>query len=53
MADGEDDDKQHEPTQKKLDDARKKGEVPRSQDLTTTAVYSGFLLVGAAIGAKA
>lgn len=47
----EDDDKQHEPTQKKLDDARKKGEVPRSNDLTTAASYAGFVLAGAAVGA--
>ena len=41
----EDDDKQHEATQKKLDDARRKGEVPRSADLGTAASYSGFLVV--------
>ncbi|UWP88768.1 EscU/YscU/HrcU family type III secretion system export apparatus switch protein [Aliiroseovarius crassostreae] len=52
MADGEDDDKQHEATQKKLDDARKRGEVPRSQDLTTTAAFGGVLIVGAALGAR-
>lgn len=50
---GEDDDsdKQHEPSQKKLDDARRKGEVPRSADLTTAAGYAGVLLVAAALGA--
>lgn len=52
MADPQDDvDKQHEPTQKKLDDARRKGEVPRSTDLTTAASYGGFLLVSVTIGA--
>ncbi len=51
MADGADnDDKQHEPTQKKLDDARRKGEVPRSSDLTTAAAYAGTLLVAVALG---
>lgn len=47
----EDDDKQFEPTQKKLDDARKKGEIPRSTDLNTAASYSGILLVAVALGA--
>jgi flagellar biosynthetic protein FlhB len=51
MADPQDEDKQHEPTQKKLDDARRKGEVPRSTDLTTAAAYSGFLLVAVSVGA--
>jgi len=44
-------DKQHEPTQKKLDDARKKGDVPASTDLTTASVYAGILLVAMTIGA--
>ena len=53
MASGEeDDDKQHEPTQKKLDDARKKGEVPRSADLTTAAAYGGFLVVAVSVGSE-
>ena len=43
-------DKQYEPTQKKLDDARKKGEVPRSTDLHVAASYAGLLLAGAALG---
>lgn len=51
MADGQDqEDKQHEPTQKKLDDARRKGEVPRSSDLTTAAAYGGFILVAVTLG---
>jgi len=48
--DNESDDKQFEPTQKKLDDARKKGEIAKSNDLLTAGAYSGFLIVGAAIG---
>lgn len=48
--DTEDDDKQHEPTQKKLDDARKKGEVPRSTDISTAASYGGFLIVAFTMG---
>lgn len=43
--DSEDSDKQYEPSQKKLDDARKKGEIARSTDLTTAGAYAGFLLV--------
>lgn len=50
-AGSEDDDKQFEPTQKKLDDARKKGDIPRSTDLNTAASYGGILLVAVSIGA--
>ncbi len=46
----EEEDKQHEPTQKKLDDARKKGEVPRSADLTGAAAYAGFVLIASSGG---
>jgi flagellar biosynthesis protein FlhB len=42
--------KEHEPTQKKLDDARRKGELPRSTDLTTAASYCGLVLVALSIG---
>ena len=43
---GEDDDaeKSHEPSQKRLDEARKRGDVPRSLDLSTAAVYGGAAL---------
>ena len=52
MSDGDDSgEKTHEPSQKKLDDARKKGEVPRSADLTTAAAYGGFVLAALAFGA--
>lgn len=51
MAEQQDDDKQHEPTQKKLDDARRKGEVPRSADVGTAASYAGFLAVATVFGA--
>jgi len=43
-------DKSFEPTQKKLDDARKKGEIARSADLNTTAMYLGFIIAGLAFG---
>lgn len=51
MAEEDSADKEHEPTQKKLDDARKKGEVPRSTDLNTATAYFGVLIVGASVGA--
>lgn len=44
-------DKSHEPSQKKLDDARKRGEVPRSQDLNTAAAYAGLWVAALAMGA--
>lgn len=45
MSQGSDDqEKSHEPTQKRLDDARKKGEIPRFTDLTTAAAYAGFTM---------
>lgn len=52
MADGQDDadDKPFEPTQKRLDDARKKGEVPHSADLTAAAAFGGLILTAAALG---
>lgn len=44
------DDKEHEPTQKRLDEARRKGDVPRSADLVTATGYAGFLLVAVSVG---
>ena len=52
MSEEESGEKQHEPTQKRLDDARKKGEVPRSTDLNTAAAYAGFLVVAMALGVE-
>lgn len=43
-------DKEHEATDKKLSDAREKGEIPRSTDLITAGSYIGFLLAGATLG---
>ncbi|SMY08227.1 EscU/YscU/HrcU family type III secretion system export apparatus switch protein [Flavimaricola marinus] len=48
--DDSEEDKQYDPSQKKLDDARQKGEVPKSVDLTTSAAYFGFLVVGSLAG---
>lgn len=50
MSDEDDDDKQHEPSQKRLDDARKRGEIPKSNDLSTAASYAGFLIACLALG---
>ncbi|MCK0095772.1 flagellar type III secretion system protein FlhB [Yoonia sp. F2084L] len=49
----QDEDKQYEPSQKKLDDARKKGEIARSADLTTAASYAGLLIVMLTVGPAA
>lgn len=45
--------KEFEASQKKLDEARRKGEVPRSADLMTAAGYGALLLALAAVGASA
>lgn len=45
--------KEHEPTQKKLDDARDRGELVRSTELATAAGYGGFLLAALGTGAIA
>jgi flagellar biosynthetic protein FlhB len=37
-------DKPHEPTPRKLEEARRKGEIVRSADLNTAVAYAGFLL---------
>lgn len=44
MSDDGDEDKPHDPSQKRLDEARKRGEVPKSVDLTTSAAFAGLLL---------
>lgn len=46
MAAGQDDDtdKSFEPTPHKLQEARRKGDVPRSQDINATAAYAGLFL---------
>lgn len=38
------DDKSFDPTQKKLDEARKRGEIARAPDVNTAASYAGLLL---------
>lgn len=44
-------DKPYEASAKRLEDARKKGEVPRSVDLMTSASYAGLLLTVLVFGA--
>lgn len=43
--------KSFEPTQKRLDDARRRGEVAQSADLVTAASYGGLVLAAWAFGA--
>ncbi len=42
--------KPHEPTPRKLEEARRKGEVPKSNDLVTAASLGGLALAGLAVG---
>lgn len=42
--------KEHEPTQHKLDEARKKGDLVRSADLTVAVVYLGLLMTAMGLG---
>ena len=50
MSEQESGEKSFEPTPKKLEDARKKGDVPKSTDLNTAASYIGFWFAIAALG---
>lgn len=49
--DNTEDDKQYEASQHKLDEARKKGDFPRSSDLNTASAYAGLLIAGVSVGA--
>ena len=51
-ADEDASEKEHDPSQKRLDDARQKGDVARSADLVTTCSYGGLLLGSVALGAQ-
>ena len=42
--------KEHDPTERKLEEARKRGEVPKSTELTIAADYGAMLLVGFGVG---
>lgn len=50
MAEEDAAEKSHDPSQKRLSDARRKGDLPRSSDLNTAAGYAGLLLVAHAFG---
>lgn len=50
MSDEDQNDKPHDPTPKKLEDARKKGEVVKSADLIAAANYGGLVLAAFAVG---
>lgn len=47
----DDTEKSHEPSEKKLRDARKKGEIIRSTDVSTAAAYAGFWISMSMFGA--
>ncbi|KUF09597.1 EscU/YscU/HrcU family type III secretion system export apparatus switch protein [Pseudoponticoccus marisrubri] len=42
--------KSHEPSQRKLDEARKKGEIARAPDFLTAVAYLGLLVAGTMLG---
>lgn len=44
MSEDGDAEKSHEPSQRRLEEARKRGDVPRSMDLTAAAVYGAAVL---------
>lgn len=49
----EEEEKPHDPTQKRIDDARREGQIARSQDMLTAAAYAGFVLAAVGFGAAA
>jgi flagellar biosynthetic protein FlhB/type III secretion protein U len=49
MADNDSGDKTEKPTPKKLDDARKKGDVSKSKDVTSTVTLIGWIGLGALV----
>ena len=54
MSEPDDDtEREHEPSQRRLDQARERGDVPRSADLNSAAVYGGFLLAVLVTGSAA
>jgi len=42
--------KAFDPTERRLDEARRRGDVPNSHDLTSAAGYAGFVVAAVAIG---
>lgn len=49
----EDQDKPYDPTPRKLQQARERGEVPKSADLTAAAAVAGFLITAMFMGGQA
>lgn len=49
----DDTEREHEPSQRRLEQARERGDVPRSSDLISAAVYGGFIAALTATGAGA
>ena len=47
-----DEDKEHEPSQKKLDEARARGDIPSSADLTAALAVTGLWLTLQTFGAS-
>ena len=50
---GDGGEKTHEPSQQKIDEARKKGDVAKSTDLSAASAYFGLLLAASIFGAAA
>jgi flagellar biosynthesis protein FlhB len=50
MSEEDEGEKEHEASQKRLDDARERGEIVRSDDLNAAAGYAGLLLAIVAVG---
>ena len=53
MAETDKDQKTHEPTQKKLEDARKKGEVATSPEMRHAVMFAAMILVCSTVGVTA
>ena len=50
MSDVDKDQKTHDPTDKKIDDARKKGDVPSAPEMRHAAIFAGALFVTGGLG---
>lgn len=50
MSEEDEDDKSFEPTQRRLEDARKRGEIARAPDVNTAAGFAGLLLASLIAG---
>jgi len=50
LSDEDSDDKSFEPTQRRLDEARKRGEIARAPDVTAAAGFAGMLLAAVLTG---